>query len=127
MIDNFEIQSLFQAYFDAYSANDADGCAANFTVDARIHTSFAPPIRGRTAIRDAHSRWFEEGEENKTWALNYARTEGGAGASLISFSANVPARGGGFSKSTGHSLCALERDNDEQWMVKILSMTLEDT
>ncbi len=126
MISASSIQSLFQEYFDAYSQQDAAGCASFYADDAQLFTSFGPPLIGASVIRGAHSEWFEEGEQNKTWALEYERSDANTCACLISFSSDVPTSSGGLERSTCHSLAALERDPNGQWTIQIMSMTLAD-
>ena len=125
MPDQSEIHALFDGYFRAYAAHDADGCAAIYGPDAVLYSSFDAPLIGRDAIARAHREWFEEGEEDKGWSLSFEQTGDDQASCVVDFSAKVPTDEG-YAISSGHSLCALSRDGTGAWHVRIMSMTLNE-
>lgn len=113
---------LMASYFDAYARHDAEGCAAAFTEDAALYSPWGPPALGHPAIAEAHRDWFEEGEENKTWSVAYARSDGFNGVCLVRFAADVPGPDGKKDRLQGISLNAMESRPDGQWRIRICSL-----
>lgn len=89
-----EFQRLIDRYLAAYAAQDADGCAALYTEEAVVLSSFGPPAIGRAEIAAAHRTWFEEGETNKTMTVLRAGIAGDLGHCLVAFSADMPGETG---------------------------------
>ena len=119
------LHSLFEGYFSAYAVHDAAGCAAIYAEEAVLYTSFDAPMTGRAAIQAAHSDWFEEGEEDKQWSISFEQVAENVASCVIDFSAKIP-DGNGYALSSGHSLSALARDENGDWTVKIMSLTMSE-
>ncbi len=97
-----ELLELWETYVSAYRAGDAAGCAAIFTDDAEVHSSYAPPARGRAAIETLHGSWTEHAGPDKTLKVIEAGSSGDLAWTLAAYSEGEPT-GNGTSLSV---LCA---------------------
>ncbi len=88
-----EIERLLEDYLTAYERHQADGCAAAYTLEARLDSPYGPPAVGREAIAAAHRAWFEEPERNKRLDLVEVDLQDQAGHCLLRWSAEVDGPG----------------------------------
>ena len=112
------IQALVEAYLQAYSAKDAAGCAAVYTDDANVLSSFGPPATGHAAIAAAHQDWFAYGEENKSMTVTNHAVSGDLGWCLVHYTAEVPQPDGTRLHEAGHSLNILARQPDGRYLIR---------
>lgn len=112
------IQTLVDAYQQAYRAQDATGCAAVFTHDASVLSSFAPPVTGRDEIAAAHLDWFTYGEEDKVMRVTDCAATGDIGWCLIHYTATVPQPNGSRATEAGQSLNALARQPGGGYLIR---------
>jgi len=121
-----EIQPLLDRYLTAYTAHDAEACAAFYSEDAVILSPYGAPCVGRDAIRTAHKEWFKEGETNKTMTIRDAKINGDLGYLLAVFSADIP-NGNGSTRAYGASLNSLKKSSAGSWQFHHTSLNeLED-
>lgn len=110
-----EAQALAQAYLAAYARQDAEGCAAAFSEDALMDSSFGPPSVGRPAIAAAHLEWFGEVERDKRLDVVEAEAQGALGWARLRWSAQVDdPRTGSSVRMAGTTLAVLRR-GPEGW------------
>ena len=115
--------SALAAYFDAYAAQDAAGCAAAFTDGATLYIE-GRCAAGRDAIAALHDEWFGAGETDKTWQVDDFKSDGFNGFCLIRFAASLP----DGSRLHGATLAAMEHV-EGAWLIRQASLTThpEDT
>ena len=112
------IQALVEAYLQAYSAKDAAGCAAVFTADAQVLSSFGPPAAGSAAIAADHQDWFAYGEENKAMTVTEQAVSGDMGWCLVHYTSEVPQPDGSRQHEGGHSLNILALQPDGRYLIR---------
>ena len=107
------VQDLIDRYLAAYRAEDAQGCAAAFTPDGQLYSTYGPTAAGREAIAATHLEWFAEKEKDKRLDLEELQQYGDQGHCLLSWSANVPAENdpAKLVRAGGLSLAILAFDN----------------
>lgn len=109
----------FQDHLDqmtaAYRAGDAAACAAMFTVDAQLHSPYAPPAIGRAAIEALHVEWVGEGMEDKELIVVESGGSGSAAWSLNRYNEHA-------GQIQGTSLIVWQLDEDGEWRVRMCSL-----
>lgn len=81
-----DFEELLDRMTLAYRAGDAAACAAMFTTDAQLHSPYAPPAIGRTAIEALHLEWVGDGVDDKELVVVEAGGSEGSALSLNRYS-----------------------------------------
>ena len=121
-----ELQSLMDAYGAAYQARDAQSCARAFEKRATILTPWDPPTTGREQIVALHRAWFQEPDENKTFEVRDAGSDGNLAYCAVAYSADLRQADGTTAKERGTTLGVLARNEDGQWRIRYSSLTPDD-
>ena len=116
-----KLQSFWNAYAAAYSAGDAAICGAMFTVDAELHSPYAPPAVGRDAIEALHATWTQgHGETTeKKMTVVHARSSGDMAWCLATYTE-------GLEVGNGTSVDIFERQGDGSWLIRMCSLNSTD-
>jgi ketosteroid isomerase-like protein len=110
MITRDEMQALLDRMASAYSAGDAKTCAAMFSENAQIHSTFGAPALGRQAIEALHVQWTAEPGKKSFTILDWGSDQSLAWC-LCRFSE-------GDVTGDGTSLLVLERGPAGDWFVR---------
>ncbi len=105
-----DLQSQMNQMAAAYGAGDAAAVAALFTQDAQLHSSFASPAIGRTAIETLHVDWTADRSEKSFTLLDSGGNEDVAWG-LFRFAE-------GQVTGAGTSLAVFERQSNGAWLVR---------
>jgi len=117
MNDRPRIKALIDGYLAAYENHDGVGCASFYTQGALVLSPWGAPLRGRSAIADAHRDWFAEGERNKVMTIQDLKIDGKLAVCLLRYNAETD-NGPVF----GASLHTLERQSDGGWKIQYTSL-----
>lgn len=110
-----DFQALLDRMTAAYRAGDAGACAAMFTIDAQLHSPYAPPAVGRAAIEALHREWVGDGVDDKELYVTEAGGSGGSAWSLNRYSEHA-------GEIQGTSLIVWRLDEDGKWRVRMCSL-----
>lgn len=124
MTDAERIQALVQGYLSAYTAHDAEGCAALYNEDAVLLSPWEAPVHGPEAIARTHEAWFAEGETNKMFEIADLVVGSDLAVCLLHFRANVPGADGRLDTVEGTSLNTLRRQPDGGWRMLHTSLNM---
>jgi uncharacterized protein (TIGR02246 family) len=119
------IQALVARLLDALQRHDAAACAALFTQDGVILSSYGPPAKGRAAIAATHQSWFDEGEKNKRLELLDAGAAEDVGYCVLSYCGDYAKPDGSNERHSGRSVNVLRREADGDWRIHVSSMTVD--
>ena len=101
-----EVDRVLRDYERAWAAKDAVALAALFTEDGFVLSNGAPPVRGRTAIRDAYA---QAGGPLLLRAIGFS-TEGS-----VAYVIGMYSHGEGAPEN-GKFVLALRRNGDRWWI-----------
>lgn len=111
MLSRDDIQNLLDQMAAAYSAGDAEGCAALFTHDAQLHSPFAAPAVGRDAILELHKEWVADSGAKSFSILDFGSDRDIAWCLCRFSEGNVT--------GDGTSLIVLEwQTRDDKWLIR---------
>ncbi|HEV8657150.1 MAG TPA: nuclear transport factor 2 family protein [Thermoanaerobaculia bacterium] len=102
-----DLDRVLRDYESAWRGHDPDALAALFAEDGFVLSDTKPPVRGRTAIREAYAR---AGGQLALRALAY-ETEGPVGYIIGAFGRTEDG------PDAGKFILALRRAKDGRWMI----------
>ncbi|MBZ9796877.1 YybH family protein [Mesorhizobium sp. ES1-4] len=116
-----ELQAFWNAYVAAYRAGDTNTCGSMFTVDAELHSPYAPPARGRDAIEALHATWTNGHSEatDKKMKVIHAGRSGDLAWCLATYTE-------GLEVGNGTSVDVFERQADGSWLIRMCSLNSTD-
>lgn len=114
-----ELQAALDDMAQFYAAGDAVACAALFTTDATLVSSYGPPAQGRAAIAALHRDWTKAATA-KTFEILDCGGGGETAWALARFSE-------GRITGAGTTLAVFERRECTGWLVRVCSLNSAET
>lgn len=118
-----ELERLQQNWIDSFEQKDAKACAACYTEDAWVLSSYGDNAHGRDEIEKAMQGWIDGGAKNKKVTDIELSIENDLAYSIIAYSEDYDNDDGSVFTETGKSVNAFKRQTDGSWKFHINVLT----
>ena len=118
-----ELERLQQNWIEWFEQKDAKACAACYTEDAWVLSSYGDNAQGRDEIEKAMQGWIDGGAKNKKFTDIELSIENDLAYSIIAYSEDYDNDDGSVFTETGKSVNAFKRQTDGSWKFHINVLT----
>ena len=118
-----ELEKLQQTWINSFEQKDAKACAACYTEDAWILSSYGDKAHGPAAIEKTMQEWIDGGAKNKKVEDLELSIDNDMAYSMIAYSEDYDNDDGSVFTETGKSVNVFKRQNDGSWKFHVNVLT----
>lgn len=119
MNDEDELQELLDKWLNHIVQKDAKACAACYTEDSWILSSYGEKAHGSTEIAKIMQNWIDSGAKNKKIITMEMSVDGDLAYSLVSYSEDYDNDDGTIFTETGIAVNVFKRQTDGSWKYRV--------
>ena len=120
-----ELERLLQDWAISFEQKDAKACAACYTEDAWILSSYGDRAHGREAIEKTMQEWIEGGAKNKKITTVEISIDNDLAYSMVDLSEDYDNEDGSVSTETGKAVNVFKRQSDGSWKYHVNVLTFD--
>lgn len=118
-----ELERLQQDWTNSFAQKDAKACAACYTEDARILSSYGDKAHGREAVERTMQEWIDGGAKNKKITDLELSIDNDLAYSMVAYSEDYDNDDGSVYTETGKAVNVFKRQTDGSWKFHINVLT----
>jgi len=120
-----ELEKLLQEWTISFEQKDAMACAACYTEDAWILSSYGDKAHGREAIEKTIQEWIEGGAKNKKITTVEFSIDDNLAYSMVDLSEDYDNEDGTVDTETGKAVNVFKRQTDGSWKYHVNVLTFD--
>ena len=120
-----ELERLLQDWTNAFEKKDAKACAACYTENAWILSSYGDNVHGRQAIERTMQEWIEGGAKNKKITTLEILIDSDLAYSMVALSEDYDNEDGSVATETGKAVNVFKRQPDGSWKYHVNVLTFD--
>lgn len=118
-----ELEQLLQEWTNSFEQKDAKACAACYTEDAWILSSYGDKAHGQEAIEKTMQEWIEGGAKNKKITTTEISIDNDLAYSMVAYSEDYDSDDGSVYTETGKAVNVFKRQTDGSWKYHVNVLT----
>ena len=118
-----ELEKLQKDWADSFEQKDANACAACYTEDAWIISSYGDKAHGREAIEKTMQEWIDGGAKNKKITDIELSIDNDLAYSMVAYSEDYDNDDGSVYTETGKAVNVFKRQIDGSWKFHVNILT----